>query len=69
MIKRRKTRVVNVGGVKLGGKNAVVVQSMTKVTTTDVRKCLGQIRRLADAGCGLVRLAVPTSADAGAFTD
>lgn len=68
MIKRRKTRVVNVGGVKLGGKNAVVVQSMTKVTTTDVRKCLGQIRRLADAGCGLVRLAVPTSADAGALS-
>ncbi|MBW8035528.1 MAG: flavodoxin-dependent (E)-4-hydroxy-3-methylbut-2-enyl-diphosphate synthase [Planctomycetes bacterium] len=67
-IKRRKTRVVKVGNVKIGGKNPIVVQSMTKVATTDVGRCLGQIRRLADAGCGLVRLAVPTGADAIALS-
>jgi len=67
-IKRRKTRVVKVSNVKIGGKNPIVVQSMTKVATTDVGRCLGQIRRLADAGCGLVRLAVPTGADAVALS-
>lgn len=68
MIKRRKTRSVKVGKVMLGGKYPVVVQSMTKASTTDVRKCLGQIKKLAAAGCGLVRLAVPTSADAAALS-
>ena len=64
MIKRRKTRSVKVGNVRLGAKYPVAVQSMTKVPTTDVRKCLGQIKKLAAAGCRLARLAVPTSADA-----
>jgi (E)-4-hydroxy-3-methylbut-2-enyl-diphosphate synthase len=75
MIKRRKTRTVDVagfgklttGGVKIGSSSAVVIQSMTKVLTTDVARCVRQIEQLAQAGCGLVRLAVPTRADTEAF--
>lgn len=67
MIKRRKTITVRAGSVKLGSSNPIIVQSMTKVATTDVAKCLRQIRKLADSGCGLVRLAAPTSADTAAI--
>jgi (E)-4-hydroxy-3-methylbut-2-enyl-diphosphate synthase len=56
-----------VGGVLLGGKAPVVVQSMLTVQTTDVDACLTQIAQLASAGCELVRLAVPSSAALGAF--
>ena len=59
MAKTRKTKVINVGGVPVGGGNPVVVQSMTKTNTTDVRATLAQIRRLAKEGCELVRVAVP----------
>jgi (E)-4-hydroxy-3-methylbut-2-enyl-diphosphate synthase len=68
MIKRKKTRTVNVGGVKIGSSSAIVIQSMTKVPTTDVARCVRQVEQLAEAGCGLVRLAVPTRADTEAFT-
>jgi (E)-4-hydroxy-3-methylbut-2-enyl-diphosphate synthase len=67
MLKRRKTRVVDVGGVKIGSSAAVVIQSMTKVPTTDVGRCVRQINQLAEAGCQLVRVAVPTRADTTAF--
>ncbi len=40
---------------------------MTKVDTTDITRCIRQVRRLAAAGCGLVRIAVPTRADTTAF--
>ena len=55
----KKTRVVNVGGVKIGGGNPVVVQSMTNTDTKDVKSTLEQITLLASAGCELVRVAVP----------
>ncbi|MBE0535472.1 MAG: flavodoxin-dependent (E)-4-hydroxy-3-methylbut-2-enyl-diphosphate synthase [Phycisphaerae bacterium] len=67
MISRRKTRVVEVGPVRLGGGNPVAIQSMTKVDTSDVGACVRQVRRLTAAGCDLVRLAVPTRADTAAF--
>ncbi|AQT70011.1 4-hydroxy-3-methylbut-2-en-1-yl diphosphate synthase [Anaerohalosphaera lusitana] len=67
MIKRRNSKTANVGSIKLGGSNPIVLQSMTKVATTDVAACLGQIAELREAGCGLVRLAVPTKADTAAF--
>src|SRR4030042_681285 len=67
MVKRKKTKVVSVGSVKIGGGSPIVIQSMTKVFTTDVDKCLAQIRKLTAAGCGLVRVAVPTKADTAAF--
>jgi (E)-4-hydroxy-3-methylbut-2-enyl-diphosphate synthase len=67
MLKRRKTVTVSVGGVKIGSSAPVVIQSMTKVPTTDVEACVRQIEQLAEAGCKLVRLAVPTRADTSAF--
>ncbi|MCK4913245.1 MAG: flavodoxin-dependent (E)-4-hydroxy-3-methylbut-2-enyl-diphosphate synthase [Planctomycetes bacterium] len=67
MIKRRKTRIVNVGGVKIGSSCPVVIQSMTKVATVDVARCVRQVNQLAKAGCQLIRIAVPTRADTIAF--
>jgi len=67
MIERRKTRVVDVGSVKIGFPEPVVIQSMTKVATTDTAACIRQITQLVHAGCRLVRLAVPTKADTQAF--
>jgi (E)-4-hydroxy-3-methylbut-2-enyl-diphosphate synthase len=67
MIQRRKTRTVSVGTVRLGHQYPVAVQSMTKVLTTDVAACVRQVKRLAEAGCALVRIAVPTRADTEAF--
>ena len=67
MLKRRKTTIVSVAGVKIGSSAPVVIQSMTKVPTTDVDACVRQINQLAAAGCKLVRLAVPTRADTVAF--
>lgn len=67
MIKRRKTKIVRVGSVKLGSSAPVVIQSMTNVPTVDVARCVRQINQLVRAGCRLVRLAVPRRADTEAF--
>ncbi|MCI0498611.1 MAG: flavodoxin-dependent (E)-4-hydroxy-3-methylbut-2-enyl-diphosphate synthase [Planctomycetales bacterium] len=64
---RRKTKTVAVGPLRLGYGYPVVVQTMTKVFTTDVNACIRQIRQLEKAGCGLVRIAVPTRADTEAL--
>lgn len=57
----RKTKRIRVGNVPIGGGAPVAVQSMTNTDTRDVRKTLEQIERLADAGCDIVRVAVPDS--------
>lgn len=67
MIARRPTSPVSVGSVQLGSSGPVVIQSMTKVPTTDVARCVRQVQRLVRAGCGLVRIAVPRRADTIAF--
>jgi len=67
VIKRRKTKTVKVGSVKIGSRAPVVIQSMTKVPTVDIARCVRQINQLARAGCRLVRLAVPRRADTEAF--
>jgi (E)-4-hydroxy-3-methylbut-2-enyl-diphosphate synthase len=59
MKSRRKTKVIHVGKVPIGGKNPVAVQSMTKTDTTDVRSTVRQIKALERAGCEIIRLAVP----------
>ena len=58
-IPRKKTRTISLGGVKIGWGAPVAVQSMCNTDTRDVEATLGQIRRLAAAGCEIVRLAVP----------
>lgn len=66
---RRKTRVLNVGDVKIGGDNPIVVQSMTTSDTRDPIATLDQIGKLADAGCEVVRVAVPDRKAAAALPD
>lgn len=58
MIKRRKTKAVQVGSVKVGGGAPIVIQSMTNTDTRDTAATLAQIHSLAEAGCEIVRLAV-----------
>ena len=67
VIKRRKTKIVKIGSVKIGSSAPVVIQSMTKVPTADVSRCVRQIKQLVRAGCRLVRIAVPRRADTAAF--
>jgi (E)-4-hydroxy-3-methylbut-2-enyl-diphosphate synthase len=64
MIKRRRTRQVKIGRVKIGGKSPISVQSMAKVPTGDVKAVLAQIKALDKAGCEIVRLAVKNKEDA-----
>lgn len=61
MATQRMTREVMVGDVRLGGGAPVSVQSMTNTDTRDVEATLAQIERLADAGCEIVRVAIPRS--------
>lgn len=58
MIKRRKTRQISVGSVKIGGDAPISIQSMAKTDTKDVRATIDEIRRLEKAGCEIVRVAV-----------
>ena len=51
----------------MGSGSPILLQTMTKVWTTDVRACVRQIDKLAQAGCDLVRIAVPTRSDTQAF--
>ena len=53
------TKQINVGGVPIGGGAPVTIQSMTNTPTQDVKATLDQIRKLAAAGCEIVRVAVP----------
>jgi (E)-4-hydroxy-3-methylbut-2-enyl-diphosphate synthase len=55
---RRKTREVQVGSLKIGGDNPIVVQSMTTTDTRDVEATLKQIHALEEVGCEMVRVAV-----------
>ncbi len=55
----RKSRQIQVGNVKVGGDAPVSVQSMTITDTRDVKSTVSEIRRLEDAGCDIVRVAVP----------
>ena len=59
MIKRRITKPVYVGNVKVGGDAPVTVQSMTKTDTRDVAATVQQIRELEEVGCDIIRSAIP----------
>jgi (E)-4-hydroxy-3-methylbut-2-enyl-diphosphate synthase len=56
---RRKSKPIKIGNVTVGGDSPIVVQSMTKTDTRNVRVTIEQIKELEDCGCELVRLAVP----------
>ena len=61
-------RQIQVGGVPIGGGAPVVVQTMTKTETADLSATMDQIRRVADAGADLVRVAVPREKDVDALS-
>ena len=59
MFDRTKTKVINVGNVKIGGGNPIAVQSMTNTNTKDWKATVKQIKQLEEAGCEIVRVSVP----------
>lgn len=66
---RRKTRVLNIGAVKIGGDNPIVVQSMTNTKTENIADTVQQINELAALGCEVIRCAVPTMEAAAALKE
>ena len=58
-INRKKTKVVTVGSVKIGGDNPISVQSMTNTLTTDIEATINQINQITEAGGDLVRVSCP----------
>ena len=58
-IKRKKTKVINVGDVKIGGDNPISVQSMTNTLTTDVKATINQINDIVEEGADIVRVSCP----------
>ena len=66
---RRPTLEVSVGGVRIGGGNPIVVQSMTDTDTADVQSTVSQVKQLADAGSEIVRVTVNNDAAAQAVPE
>ena len=68
-IKRKNTKVVNVGNVAVGGENPISIQSMTNTDTNDVVSTVKQIKDLEFAGADIVRVSVPGFEEAKAFKE
>ncbi len=67
MFTRRHTRIVNIGGLPLGGTHPVRVQTMTNLPTSDIEGQVAQIQRAVAAGAEMVRITVPTMKDVEHF--
>ncbi len=59
IIKRRKSNVINVGNIKVGGDNPIAVQTMTNTLTTNTKETISQIERSAKLGADIVRVSIP----------
>ena len=68
-IRRKKTRKIRVGDKEIGGDTPISVQSMTNTDTANVDATVAQIKSLEDAGCEIVRVAVPDEKAADALAD
>lgn len=68
MFERKKTRQVNVGNLKLGNGNDIIIQSMTNTKTDDYTSTINQIKELENAGCQLIRVSVPDEKSAQAIS-
>ena len=68
-IKRRKTKVINVGNVKVGGDNPISVQSMTNTLTTNVKSTIKQIIEIQEEGADIVRVSCPDEASSKALKE
>ena len=66
---RDHTKVVKIGNRVIGGGNPILIQSMTNTRTEDVKATVEQIHRLEDAGCDIIRVAVPTMEAAAAIRE
>jgi (E)-4-hydroxy-3-methylbut-2-enyl-diphosphate synthase len=66
---RRRSRQINIGDVKVGGDAPIAVQSMTSTDTANVEATVRQVQELAEAGCDVVRIAVPDKEAAAALPD
>lgn len=69
IIHRSKTRPVKVGALTIGGSDELTIQSMTTTKTHDVEATVAEIKRLEEAGCQIVRVAVPDERAADALAD
>lgn len=69
LLHRNPTRAVRIGSVTVGDGNPIVVQSMSATKTSDVEATVAQVAHLADAGAGVVRIAVDTRRDAAALAE
>ena len=66
---RDHTKTIRIGDRVIGGGNPVLIQSMTNTKTEDVQATVAQINRLAEAGCEIIRCAVPNQAAAAALRE
>jgi (E)-4-hydroxy-3-methylbut-2-enyl-diphosphate synthase len=68
-IKRKKTKVVNVGNVQVGGDNPISVQSMTNTLTTNIKATIKQINEIQNEGADLVRVSCPDESSSKALKE
>ena len=68
-IKRKKTKVINVGKIKIGGDNPISVQSMTNTLTTDIKATINQINEIQNEGADLVRVSCPDESSSKALKE
>ena len=68
-IHRKKTKVINVGNIKVGGDNPITVQSMTNTLTTDVKETIKQINDIHEEGADLVRVSCPDQSSTKALKE
>lgn len=68
-IKRKETKKIKVGDLYIGGDSPITVQSMTNTDTRDIKATIDQIKRLEEAGCEIIRLAVPDQEAAAAIKE
>ena len=68
-IKRKKTKVITVGNLKIGGDNPISVQSMTNTLTTDIKATIKQINQIHNEGADLVRVSCPDEASSKALKE
>lgn len=61
-------KIVNIGGVKIGGGNPIAIQSMTNISASDPLSCINQINALQKEGCKIVRIAIPNEENAKAVS-
>jgi (E)-4-hydroxy-3-methylbut-2-enyl-diphosphate synthase len=68
-IKRRRTKTINVGDVKVGGENPITVQSMTNTLTSDVKSTIKQIQEIQSEGADIVRVSCPDESSSKALKE